>query len=45
MIEKHEAQSRAAAMEYECNQNDYTMFGWPDESAYQAYQPYQALRR
>ena len=45
MLATYEAQSRAAAMEYECQQGDHSFFGWPDESAYQAFQPYKALRR
>ena len=40
-----EAQARAACMEYECNQGDHNFMGWPDESAYQSYKPYQALKR
>ena len=40
-----EAQARAACMEYECNQGDHNFMGWPDESAYQSYKPYTALRR
>tara|TARA_R100000234_G_scaffold117516_2_gene96117 strand:- start:543 stop:1181 length:639 start_codon:yes stop_codon:yes gene_type:complete len=45
MLSIFETQARAACVEYECNQNDHTYFGWPDESAYQSYKPYQALRR
>ena len=45
MIAQFEIQSRAAAMEYECNQGDHNYMGWPDESAYQSYKPYTALRR
>ena len=45
MIATYEAQARAAAMEYECNQGDHNYMGWPDESAYQSYKPYTALRR
>jgi len=45
MIATYEAQARAAAMEYECNQGDHNYMGWPDESAYQSYKPYQSLRR
>ena len=45
MLATYEAQSRAACMEYECNQGDHNYMGWPDESAYQSYKPYQALRR
>ena len=40
-----EGQARAACMEYECNQGDHNFMGWPDESAYQSYKPYTALRR
>ncbi len=40
-----EQQARAACMEYECNQGDHTIFGWPDDSSYQSYKPYQTLRR
>jgi len=45
MLATYEAQARAACMEYECNQGDHNYMGWPDESAYQSYKPYQMLRR
>ena len=45
MLSTYEVQARAAAMEYECNQGDHNYMGWPDESAYQSYKPYQSLRR
>ena len=45
MLATYELQARAACMEYECNQGDHSFFGWPDESAYQPYKPYQMLRR
>ena len=45
MLSTYEVQARAACMEYECNQGDHTIFGWPDDSAYQSYKPYQMLRR
>ncbi len=45
MLAIYEQQARAACMEYECNQGDHNYMGWPDESAYQSYKPYQALRR
>ena len=44
-LQVFEAQARAACMEYECNQGDHSFFGWPDDSAYQSYQPYRSLRR
>ncbi len=38
--------SRAMAMEYECNQGDYTIFGFPgDTNTYRSYKPYNALYR
>jgi len=45
MMATFEGQARAACMEYECNQGDHSFFGWPDDSAYQSYQPYNSLRR
>ena len=40
-----EGQARAALQEYECNQGDHSMFGFPDDTAYQTYQPWRNLRR
>ena len=37
--------ARAALQEYECNQGDDSMFGFPDDTAYQTYQPWRNLRR
>ena len=45
MLSTFELQARAACLEYECNQGDHNFMGWPDESAYQSYKPYQSLRR
>ena len=45
MLATFEGQARAACVEYECNQGDHNFMGWPDESAYQSYKPYKALRR
>ena len=45
MLSTFEGQARAACLEYECQQGDHSFFGWPDESAYQSYKPYRALRR
>ena len=45
MLSTYELQARAACMEYECNQGDHSYFGWPDDSSYQSYKPYQMLRR
>ena len=37
--------ARAALQEYECNQGDHSMVGFPDDTAYQTYQPWRNLRR
>ncbi len=45
-LQQREVLSRANAMEYECNQGDYTFFGQPRGSKYYtSYQPYKALYR
>jgi hypothetical protein len=45
LLASQEAYSRAACMEYECNQGDYTFFGTPPGTAYRPYQPYRTLFR
>ena len=46
MLQQKEAFARSMAMEYECNQGDYTYFGSPQgENYYQSYQPYHTLYR
>jgi len=45
LLSAQEVQARAACMEYECNQGDYSMMGWPDGTSYTPYQPYQGLNR
>jgi len=46
MCMQKEAYCRAMAMEYECNQGDYTFFGQPkDGNYYNSYKPYIALER
>ena len=46
MLRQKEGFSRAIAMEYECNQGDYTFFGHPGETnTYNSYQPYNVLYR
>ena len=46
ILQQKEAYARALAMEYECNQGDYSMFGYPREGTfYQSYQPYNTLQR
>ena len=45
LLAGQEALSRAAIMEYECNQGNHTMFGLPEDSTYNAYQPWRTLGR
>ena len=46
ILQQKEQFSRAMAMEYECNQGDYTFFGHPgDTNRYISYKPYNALYR
>ena len=46
LLQEQELQTRAAALEYDCNQGDYSMFGFRDgEDYYNSYQPFQALIR
>jgi hypothetical protein len=46
MLQQREAYTRAMALEYECNQGNYTFFGHPrGENYYNSYEPYKALYR
>ena len=46
VLSRKESYCRAMAMEYECNQGDYTFFGHPgDTNTYRSYKPYNALLR
>jgi len=46
MLQQKEAYTRAMALEYECNQGDYTFFGHPrGANYYNSYEPYKALYR
>ena len=45
LLGSQEALSRASLMEYECNQGNHSMMGFEDETLYQTYQPWRALRR
>ena len=45
MLQSQEALTRATVMEYECNQGNHTMFGLPDDSTYNSYQPWRSLGR
>lgn len=46
MLQQREAYTRAMALEYECNQGNYTFFGHPrGQNYYNSYEPYKALYR
>ena len=46
MLQQREALARANAMEYECNQGDYSFFGRSQNgNHYSSYKPYTALQR
>ena len=45
LLQLQEEQTRATALEYDCEQGDHTFFGFPQESNYRSYQPYKALIR
>ena len=46
LLQEQEATTRAAAIEEECQQGDYSMFGFRDgANSYTSYQPFQALSR
>ena len=45
-LQQREALARANALEYECNQGDFTFFGHPQGTTYYtSYKPYRALQR
>ena len=46
LLQEQEIMTRAAAVEYDCNQGDYSIFGWRDgTNYYNNYQPYNTLAR
>ena len=45
ILAQQEAFARATCMEYECNQGNHTMFSTPEDSVYNGYAPWRALRR
>lgn len=46
MLQEQEGLTRAAVLEYECQQGDYTMFGWGDGQNYHSsYEPFQSMIR
>ena len=45
LLQLEEAQTKASALEYDCEQGDHSFFGFPHESNYRSYQPYKSLIR
>ena len=45
LLAQNEAFARASVLEYECNQGNHSMFGFPEDSSYTTYQPWRNLRR
>ena len=45
LLATQESLARAACMEYECNQGNPSMFGFPEDTVYNTYQPWRNLRR
>ncbi len=45
LLQGQEALARASIMEYECNQGNHSMFGFPDDTRHTTYQPWRNLRR
>tara|TARA_R100000781_G_scaffold102661_1_gene66186 strand:+ start:228 stop:887 length:660 start_codon:yes stop_codon:yes gene_type:complete len=45
LLAQQEQLTRAACVEYECNQGNHSMFGFPEDTVYSTYQPWRNLRR
>ena len=45
LLGNQELLARSTCLEYECNQGNYTMFGFPEDSIHRTYQPWTTLRR
>jgi len=45
LLATQEQYARASCIEYECNQSNTTMFGFPEDSVHTTYQPWRNLRR
>ena len=45
LLATQESFARASCIEYECNQANTTMFGFPEDSVHTTYQPWRNLRR
>ena len=45
LLAQQEQLARAACIEYECNQGNHSMMGFPEDSVYTTYQPWRNLAR
>ena len=45
LLKVQEDMARANVIEYECQQGDHSFMGWPHETSYRPYQPYNVLNR
>tara|TARA_R100001594_G_scaffold52488_1_gene85990 strand:+ start:1686 stop:2306 length:621 start_codon:yes stop_codon:yes gene_type:complete len=45
LLQQQEALARATLMEYECNQGNHSMMGYPEDTVYTTYEPWRGLRR
>ena len=45
LLQTEEATNRAACVEYDTDQGDYSFMGWPENTSYRAFQPYKVLQR
>ena len=45
LLATQEAFARATCIEYDCNQGNHSMFGFPEDTSYTTYQPWRTLVR
>ena len=45
LLAQNEQLTRASCVEYECNQGNHSMFGFPEDTVYTTYAPWRNLRR
>ena len=45
LLSLNKEKNKANAIEYDTQMGDHSFFGWPHESSYRSYQPYNALAR
>ena len=45
LLNLNKEKNKANAIEYDTQMGDHSFFGWPHESSYRSYQPYNALAR